>query len=217
MEEPKNYMTKTLASILDFINNMYLLFEIFYFMATIVFYVLNNEQLNIFYNQNISLDLKDIFYFKILICFGYLTKYHNNLILYFVYLLASVGINFGFSSEYSFNKQKKFAIYLITFNNLVLSSYTLYQYLYNIKYFKISLDSINFGELYEELNIRLDMIKINLNSLLVNLGLHKYFKWLLFRLDDYHFSRLNSSKARDDQSVLLKNKESICNFYSYII
>ena len=68
---------------------------------------------------------------------------------------------------------------------------------------------INYSNIIHNMHLFIDSIKINYNSIIINLGLHKITKKLLYKPKDYYF--LNQSNINNNNNNYEYNKNK-CNF-----
>jgi hypothetical protein len=88
---------------------------------------------------------------------------------------------------------KSFLIFQYIFSgmNFILMVYLVYIYFAQIGYFKYNLENLSFEQFYEEICLRIDMMKISFNFWIISMKLNKVFPGLMYRKKDYYFNKNN--------------------------
>jgi len=81
--------------------------------------------------------------------------------------------------------------YIFSAMNSLLLIYFVYIYFAQIGYFKYNLETLSFEQIYREIALRTDMMKISFNFWIISMKLNKLFPGLLYRKKDYYFNKID--------------------------
>jgi hypothetical protein len=111
---------------------------------------------------------------------------------------------------------KTFLIFQYIFSgmNFIFLVYFVYIYFAQIGYFKYNLENLSFEQFYEEIALRIDMMKISFNFWIISMKLNKIFPGLMYRKMDYHFNKLNLPDDIDEYGNELNDKVNSLKFTS---
>lgn len=86
---------------------------------------------------------------------------------------------------------KTFIIFQYIFSgvNFLFLVYFVYIYFAQIGYFKYNLENLSFEEFYEEIALRVDMMKISFNFWIISMKLNRVFPGLMYKKKDYYFNK----------------------------
>ena len=68
--------------------------------------------------------------------------------------------------------------------------------------YKINNRQITIDSFVEEMQLRMDMAKIKFNSILIKLKLHRIFKKLMFKPNDYYFMKKENEKEKNNENII---------------
>jgi len=159
--------------------------------------------------------------------FGLFISYISYLILldfniFFNYIPLS-GNYFYSSNNTILNASNIFYNMLIILTNIFLLSYTIYFFLFQYGYLNSNtdLDFQPLGSMINEIRLKADMLKMSINSFLINTQLYKYLPYLLFKKDDLYFMNVESEIDSTEDSMIDSkfskiNKINISNSSDYM-
>lgn len=200
-----------LHTIVNLINLTFGLYIIFSFLIYIFYHIFGQDLLKndnyMNYDNALFNNLLNSLLLFIIIAVGFFADKTKSLKLFTIYLSILILINLNYLTntfELLSNKTcHRIFNYMIIIANFSISTYLVIFYLNSIKYFKYNIAEIPFDKIIHEIKLKTDMMKINFNSLAINLKLHKIFPGLLYKKEDYYF--LNSSIEDCDISQILVN------------
>jgi len=163
------------------------------------------------------------------ISLGFLCIQKRKLGLLTMYLISLITVNLNFSFQFSsvislemFGQKLESANYLFIsvfsiLSLLIASSITL-EYLSLASYSRINVDSNLFKEIIHEGQLKLDLLKIKLNSFVIIMGLHKYLPFILFKKSDLYFmteecynkkEEINKSDCKENSDIFMNSRSTI--------
>ena len=194
---------------IDYILFTYTLFNliisIFYYVFA--FALTNNEKID--FSNLKYYNFKNIITISIIICLSIYSIINNNFstlsvfylfICYFIFNIKNC-ISNDIIILYNFINFLNFFL-IIGFMLMVIFTYKLF--INEEKTFPF----IDYSNIIHNMHLFIDTIKINYNSFIINSGLHKLTKKLLFKPKDYYFLNQSNIKKNYNNNECYKNKSS---------
>jgi len=188
-----NQENKENVSILDNSQFVSITYSSIYFCILIV---LNNIA-----TANKSFSIFTIFYiFAVVITLNFYTNMFN-----FISFLNDINkvflqnINIVTNTFYIFQ-------YIFSALNLLMLFYFVFFYLRLIGYFKFNIQDLPFENVYHEIALRTDMMKISFNYFIISLKLHKILPGLLYTKKDYYFINAKLQEETEEFSEEMYDK-----------
>jgi hypothetical protein len=163
------------------------------------------------------------------ISLGFLSIQKRKLGLLTIYIVSLIAINLNFSFEFSsaislgmFNQELEVAnnIFITVFSILsfLISSSITLKYFSLAGYTRIIVDSCLLEEIIHEGKLKLDLLKIKINSLVIIMGLHKYIPFILFKKSDLYFMTEETYNKKEEiyKSECEENSENFINSRSTV-
>jgi len=200
---------------------VYIIFStIFYF---IVHYygkrVIQSKTIRIEYEQLLYQNLFVNFYFLLVALLGfntvkkrslyYFCSYYFTLIIYSIIFTISYFSNFY--ADYFINKKFLwFSLNILTVVVLIFF-YIVYHFYSIVKENKNQITETSYSNIIHEINLRIDMFKINFNYYVIKFRLNKVMPSLLYKKEDYYFTSLNkkNEKTIDTKSSNLNSESTM--------
>jgi hypothetical protein len=190
--------------------------NILYFFHLIFIFRPESNQTTIPHNQMKFLgENMNIF---LLILAGFLTiKISSQIIFFFFILNLNMLIMIEYHNYNSNGVDNIFSIFLLL-TDIFIFFYTINYTLIknelistNSKKFIFQLESYfgSFFLIYEELNFKLDLLKMNINNLIISSGYKKQLSWFLFNLNDYSFYHCESQGSKCFKNIPIENESLI--------
>jgi len=182
----------------------------------------NNSLLN--NNQFVSITYSSI-YFCLLIILNNIATANKSVSIFALFYILSILITINFLTNiFDFipflNKINKVSYenvnivtntffifqYIFTALNSLMIIYFLVLYLNTIGYFKYNIQDLPFENVYHEIALRTDMMKISFNHFIISLNLHKILPGLLYTKKDYYFINCKFKEDIEEFSEELYDK-----------
>jgi hypothetical protein len=220
------FFSNTLSICLRTFNWMFSFYVIFSIIFSLFYFYLGKDTVS---NKILDIDrfiIDNIYYSAViilLVMLGYVSSEKKSLTLFTTYMIAinmlSLNYFFEFIKMTPGNHIHRVINWMIILQNIIIIGYFTLYYLNSIGYFKTQLEGIPFYAIEHEVKLRIDMMKINFNSFLINSKLYKIFPNLLFRKSDYYFMNTQDNSEETDRVEELKssNRKNYNNseaFYS---
>lgn len=236
------YFSWLFIDIINFINFSFSAFLLFTFIFSF-FQILLGEE---FSNNSLEINLNKLnsIYSNLLIsCFiisGYLITKKKTFSCLLIFFSILILINFNFLLRQNITAEKSeinqltinknclvknifiiFYSFIIIITDILLSSYSIYTFLFSKGNIQINLIDLRFTEIIHELKMQFDTFKMGYNNFLMGLGLHKYIPGILYKLNEYHFNNCTCELPREktvkkQNEILNKENSKISNIYHCI-
>jgi hypothetical protein len=194
-------------------------------------FLLYKDRARLLDEELITVNIINYLFIIAFISLGFLSIQKRSLGLLTAYLLALIAINLNFIFEFSstlnfemFNEELKFA------NTLLITTFTILSFLISLclifKHLNFAskaiynLESFSIHEFIHEAKLKLDLLKIKINSFVIIIGLHKFLPFILFKKSDFYFMTEESNyiiiKKENKKSEYKENSGVFINSRSTI-
>lgn len=191
------FMNEYFCSLLRFVNY----FIAFYIFISLILYLsvhflgkdfIKSKKTLTEYDKLLFLNLFYDIFLAFSIFVSYLAISKKSIIFFALYFKIMVmACFFGFygvsQDMENLNSKIRYAVIAILGINIVFALYPVFHYLRKIRYFRISLEDQPLDNIYHEIRLRTDMMKIGFNHIIIKMKLHKIFPNITFKKEDYYF------------------------------
>jgi hypothetical protein len=143
---------------------------------------------------------------------GFLTLKFSSKILF---LFFNINLNILILQEYqNFNSYviDNFFFVILFITNTLLIIYSVNYFILKNKVIwgiietRIEFFSGSFSLVSQEINYKIDLLKMNINNLIITSGFKKHFSWFLYNLKDYYFCRMESQSSNMNKNCKVQNE-----------
>ena len=194
---------------IDYVLFIYTIFNliisIFYYVFA--FALTNNEKID--FSNLKYYNFKNIITISIIICLSIYSILNNNfstLTVFYTFICY-----FIFNIKNCISNDIKILYNFINILNFILIIGFILMIIFTYKLFTNEDEDfilIDYSNIIHNMHLFLDTIKINYNSFIINCGLHKLTKKLLFKPKDYYFLNQSNIKKNYNNNECYKNKSS---------
>jgi len=182
---------------------------------------INNNQLregnlNYFRLNDISLfwNMINNVFIICLIVLSFLTIKHQTFNYYTIFILFQLVYIIAYLMNSNITLIPHTSSFIYTIFNFMLIFCFILHIIYMISYYykdknkkekgkyKINNREINIDTIIDEIQLRMDMVKIKFNNILIKLKLHKIFRKIMFKPKDYYFMKKNNEKEKINEHII---------------
>jgi hypothetical protein len=143
---------------------------------------------------------------------GFLTLKFSSQILF---LFFNLNLNILIIQEYqNFNSNviDNFFFIVLFITNILLIIYSVNYFLLKNKVISGKIETridfvwFSFSLVSKEIKYKIDLLKMNINNLIITSGVKRHFSWFLFKLNDYSFYQMESQSSKKDKTCKVQNE-----------